>query len=55
MTKPVLTEIRPAENTRERVIIMGFYIPEEFQANPPEPTEDGVFILERGEMKVYCR
>ncbi|THD19657.1 Heme-binding protein 2 [Fasciola hepatica] len=55
MTKPVLTESKPAENTRQRVFTMGFYIPEEFQSNPPQPTEDGVFIHERGELKMYCR
>uniref|UniRef100_A0A183AYM4 Heme-binding protein 1 n=1 Tax=Echinostoma caproni TaxID=27848 RepID=A0A183AYM4_9TREM len=56
MTKPVLTESRPVANTvHERIFTMGFYIPAEFQNNTPEPTESGVFILEREEMKLYAR
>jgi SOUL heme-binding protein len=51
MTVPVSTKVEPAESDKFR-FQMGFYIPKEFQENPPKPTDDRVHVVER-DLKVY--
>ncbi|CAH8623068.1 unnamed protein product [Heterobilharzia americana] len=56
MTAPVTIESKPDdESVMKRNFKMGFYIPEQFKSNPPNPTEEGVFIEKRPPMKLYCR
>ncbi|TNN08884.1 Heme-binding protein [Schistosoma japonicum] len=55
MTAPVTVESKPDHTSVMKCFTVGFYIPEAFQANPPTPTEKGVFIETRPAMEVYCR
>ncbi len=54
MTVPVSTMRTPKQaNIEERE--MCFYLPEAHQANPPQPTEPEVYLVNRPEITVYTR
>jgi len=56
MTAPVVTEIiHGAGPDCESNFTMHFMVPFDLQANPPQPTEAGVFIKRVPEMTVYVR
>lgn len=56
MTSPVSTYIEPGSGPNcESTFTMAFYIPQAFQEDTPEPTEDGVSIEERQEHRVLAR
>ena len=42
MTVPVMTEVKETERTNN--LKMSFYIPDDFQKNPPAPLDPSVFI-----------
>ena len=52
MTVPVLTEVKGDGSYKK--LKMSFYLPEEFQSNPPKPEDPAVF-LERKDICVYVR
>ena len=53
MTVPVSTKVSPTVGDEEKESFqMGFYIPKEFQADPPIPTDERVKIVER-DLHVY--
>uniref|UniRef100_A0A3Q0RBL7 Heme binding protein 2 n=1 Tax=Amphilophus citrinellus TaxID=61819 RepID=A0A3Q0RBL7_AMPCI len=56
MTAPVTCHVNPGAGPAcESQFTVSFYIPEEHQANPPEPNEAEVFIEDRKELTVYVR
>lgn len=56
MTAPVSCYVEPgAGPTCESKFTVSFYIPEEHQATPPEPSDPDVFIEERKEFTAYVR
>uniref|UniRef100_A0A8C6STU0 Heme binding protein 2 n=1 Tax=Neogobius melanostomus TaxID=47308 RepID=A0A8C6STU0_9GOBI len=56
MTAPVSCFVEPgAGPTCESKFTVSFYIPEEHQASPPEPSEPDVFIEHRKEFTAYVR
>ena len=56
MTAPVSMRILPGEGPNcESNFTMSFYIPSDLQGAPPQPTGEGVFIEERGEVQVVAR
>ncbi|KAJ0026857.1 hypothetical protein NQD34_017857 [Periophthalmus magnuspinnatus] len=56
MTAPVSCFVEPGEGpTCESKFTVSFYIPEEHQATPPEPTDPDVFIEHRKEFTAYVR
>ena len=55
MTSPVTRAIYPGESATDKSkFIMSFYLGKEFQAEPPKPTEEGVYIESRPAMRVRC-
>ncbi|XP_036942098.1 heme-binding protein 2 [Acanthopagrus latus] len=56
MTAPVSCRVDPgAGPTCESQFTMSFYVPEEHQENPPEPSDPDVFVEHRKEFTVYVR
>lgn len=57
MTVPVLNEIRlTKEGTElEREVVTAYYLPGEFQQNPPVPMDPEVRITERAPLRVITR
>lgn len=56
MTAPVTCHVNPGAGPAcESQFTVSFYIPEEHQANPPEPSDAEVFIEDRKELTVYVR
>ncbi|KFV44159.1 Heme-binding protein 1, partial [Tyto alba] len=57
MTVPVLTEIRlTKERTKlEREVITAYYLPGEFQQNPPVPLDPDIHVTERAPLRVITR
>ena len=51
MTTPVATKVE-AQADGKLSYEMGFFVPEEFQSNPPAPTDPRVKIVERN-LRVY--
>lgn len=54
MTAPVTTEYKHGDQGTN-TYSMCFYIGQEHQANPPEPTEENVFLQDRPAMTIYTR
>ena len=52
MTVPVMTEVR--ESDRANNLKMSFYIPDDFQKDPPAPSDPSVFI-EKKEFTAFVR
>uniref|UniRef100_A0A8B9F0L7 Uncharacterized protein n=1 Tax=Amazona collaria TaxID=241587 RepID=A0A8B9F0L7_9PSIT len=57
MTVPVLNEIHlTKEGTKlEREVVTAYYIPGEFQQNPPVPMDPEIHITERAPLRVITR
>nr|XP_005508875.1 heme-binding protein 1 [Columba livia] len=57
MTVPVLNEIHlTKEGTElEREVVTAYYLPGEFQQNPPVPTDPEIHITERASLRVITR
>ncbi|XP_071596095.1 heme-binding protein 1-like [Heliangelus exortis] len=57
MTVPVLNEIHlTKEGTElEREVVTAYYLPGEFQQNPPVPTDPEIHIIERAPLRVITR
>lgn len=56
MTAPVTCRVEPGAGPAcESQFIVSFYIPEEHQASPPEPTDPDVFVEHRKELTAYVR
>ncbi|XP_009700092.1 PREDICTED: heme-binding protein 1-like [Cariama cristata] len=57
MTVPVLNEIHlTKEGTElEREVLTAYYLPGEFQQNPPVPTDPEIHITERAPLRVITR
>ncbi|XP_074024730.1 heme-binding protein 1-like [Numenius arquata] len=57
MTVPVLNEIHlTKEGTElEREVVTAYYLPGEFQQNPPVPTDPEIHITERAPLRVITR
>ncbi|KAM6433971.1 heme-binding protein 1-like isoform 2-T2 [Rhynochetos jubatus] len=57
MTVPVLNEIRlTKEGTElEREVVTAYYLPGEFQQNPPLPVDPEIRIIERAPLRVITR
>ncbi|KAM6298226.1 heme-binding protein 1-like [Aegotheles albertisi] len=57
MTVPVLNEIHlTKEGTKlEREVVTAYYLPGEFQQNPPVPTDPEIHITERAPLRVMTR
>ncbi|KAL4216304.1 hypothetical protein ACF0H5_024030 [Mactra antiquata] len=54
MTAPVVTEVAN-DSSSDPSVTMHFFMPFNLQANPPKPTESGVFIRQIPAMDVYVR
>ncbi|XP_029902809.1 heme-binding protein 2 isoform X2 [Myripristis murdjan] len=56
MTVPVSCRVNPGAGPAcESTFTLSFYIPEEHQANPPQPSDPQVFIEDRQQLTVYVR
>ncbi|XP_015227309.1 PREDICTED: heme-binding protein 2-like [Cyprinodon variegatus] len=56
MTAPVTCRVVPGAGPAcESQFTVSFYIPDEHQANPPEPSDSDVFMEERKEFTAYVR
>ena len=57
MTVPVLNEIHlTKDGTKlEREVVTAYYLPGEFQQNPPVPTDPEIHITERAPLRVITR
>lgn len=56
MTAPVTCRVEPGDGPAcESRFTVSFYIPEEHQASPPEPSEPEVFLENRQEFTAYVR
>lgn len=56
MTAPVTCRVEPgAGPSCESHFTISFYIPEEHQSNPPEPSDPEVFVEHRKEFTAYVR
>nr|XP_057913513.1 heme-binding protein 2 [Doryrhamphus excisus] len=56
MTAPVTCRVNPGDGpTCESHFTVSFYIPEEHQDNPPEPSDPDVFVENRKEFTAYIR
>lgn len=57
MTVPVLTEIHLNKEGTELLqdVIIGYYLPEEFQLNPPLPMDPEIQVIERAPLQVITR
>ena len=56
MTKPVSTKWTPMNEAMKTIEKeMCFYLNEEFQVNPPQPTDPDVYLVQRPAMTVYTR
>ena len=55
MTVPVSTWVSVSSDGTEEFREMCFFIGEEFQENPPKPTNELVFIKERPTMTIFTR
>ncbi|XP_053736264.1 heme-binding protein 2 isoform X1 [Synchiropus splendidus] len=56
MTAPVTCRVEPGAGPAcESNFTVSFYVPEQFQAEPPAPTEPSVFIETRKEFTAYVR
>ncbi|KAM9798123.1 heme-binding protein 2 [Neosynchiropus ocellatus] len=56
MTAPVTCRVDPGAGPAcESNFTVSFYVPEEFQADPPAPTDSSVFIESRKEFTAYVR
>ena len=58
MTVPVTMAMKsdaPVNEAGGMEMIMSFYVPKEYQENPPVPTGEGVYTENREEITVYVR
>lgn len=56
MTIPVLSEIRVLEDgSFAKDVLTLFYLPAEFQLDPPEPTDPDIRIVHREPLSVVAR
>lgn len=56
MTAPVSCRVDPGAGPAcESQFTVSFYIPEEHQENPPEPSDPDVFVEHRKEFTAYVR
>ncbi|KAM6915784.1 heme-binding protein 2 isoform 1-T1 [Xenentodon cancila] len=56
MTAPVTCRVVPGDGPAcESQFTISFYIPEQHQANPPEPSDSDVYVEQRKELTVYVR
>lgn len=57
MTVPVVTEIHLNKEGTELLqeVITGYYLPEEFQLNPPLPMDPEIQVIERAPLQVITR
>ena len=56
MTIPVTIKVEPGEGPNcESSFTMSFYLPVEYQENPPKPTNPALFVEERPELTVYVQ
>ncbi|NWT06669.1 HEBP1 protein, partial [Mionectes macconnelli] len=57
MTVPVLNEIHLTkdETELEREVVTAYYLPGEFQQNPPVPVDPEIHIIERAPLRVITR
>lgn len=53
MTVPVTMAI--TKEPTDVQMVMSFYVPHEYQENPPQPTGEGVYTESRDEISVYVR
>lgn len=56
MTAPVACRVDPgADPAHDTRYTLSFYVPEEHQDNPPEPSDPEVFVEQRKEFTAYVR
>lgn len=57
MTVPVVNEITMAEDGTNfmKDVLTAYYLPAEFQARPPEPTDPDIRIVHRDAIRVIAR
>ncbi|XP_028828641.1 heme-binding protein soul4 [Denticeps clupeoides] len=57
MTVPVVNEVQVMDDgvTFTKDILTAYYLPAEFQANPPEPTDPDITIVHREPLRVISR
>lgn len=56
MTAPVTCHVQPGAGPAcESQVTVSFYIPQEHQESPPEPSDPDVFVEHRKELTVYVR
>lgn len=57
MTVPIVNNIQMLKdgNTFKKDILTAYYIPAEFQANPPQPIDSDITIVSRGSFRVIAR
>ena len=55
MAAPVLTEIIPAPDSDIPVFQVSFFVPFEFQDDPPAPSDSSVFVVEDPKTTVNSR
>ncbi|KAL1006153.1 hypothetical protein UPYG_G00068530 [Umbra pygmaea] len=57
MTVPIVNIIKMIEDSKgfEKDVLTAYYLPAEFQANPPQPTDPDITILQREAIRVITR
>ncbi|KAI4896854.1 hypothetical protein NFI96_016918, partial [Prochilodus magdalenae] len=57
MTVPVVNEITMLEDGTSfaKDVLTAYYLPSEFQANPPQPSDPDITIVDRGAIRVITR
>lgn len=56
MTVPVISSVNLTDgNTFKKEVETAFYLPAEFQTNPPQPSDADIHILYREQIRVIAR
>ncbi|XP_030627585.1 heme-binding protein soul4 [Chanos chanos] len=57
MTVPILNELQMLEDRSgfRKEVLTAYYLPAEFQANPPQPSDPDITIIHRGSLRVITR